>query len=130
VLDLGVVPCGPAIRQAFEEGLVDSYEISLQDVEKALNRKQPLDLRQSKNDRYAYLEDCVAEISWWASFQPKPAAPKRKEARKASRPEYVADTGRVSSPKQPYLREGKKIGRNETCPCGSGQKYKKCCGRG
>jgi preprotein translocase subunit SecA len=26
-------------------------------------------------------------------------------------------------------REGKKIGRNDPCPCGSGKKYKKCCGR-
>ncbi len=25
--------------------------------------------------------------------------------------------------------KGKKIGRNEPCPCGSGKKYKKCCGR-
>lgn len=24
---------------------------------------------------------------------------------------------------------GKKIGRNDPCPCGSGKKYKKCCGR-
>ena len=27
------------------------------------------------------------------------------------------------------VREGKKIGRNDPCPCGSGKKYKKCCGR-
>ena len=26
-------------------------------------------------------------------------------------------------------REGKKIGRNDPCPCGSGKKYKMCCGR-
>ncbi|MCB9481696.1 MAG: YchJ family protein [Desulfobacteraceae bacterium] len=26
-----------------------------------------------------------------------------------------------------YVREDKKIGRNEPCPCGSGKKYKKCC---
>ena len=26
-------------------------------------------------------------------------------------------------------REGKKVGRNAPCPCGSGKKYKKCCGR-
>jgi len=26
-------------------------------------------------------------------------------------------------------REGKKVGRNDPCPCGSGLKYKKCCGR-
>jgi uncharacterized protein YecA (UPF0149 family) len=24
-------------------------------------------------------------------------------------------------------REGKKVGRNDPCPCGSGKKYKKCC---
>lgn len=24
---------------------------------------------------------------------------------------------------------GKKVGRNDPCPCGSGKKYKKCCGR-
>jgi preprotein translocase subunit SecA len=24
-------------------------------------------------------------------------------------------------------REGKKVGRNDPCPCGSGRKYKKCC---
>ncbi len=28
------------------------------------------------------------------------------------------------------VRAGSKIGRNELCPCGSGKKYKKCCGRG
>ncbi|HIV53336.1 MAG TPA: SEC-C domain-containing protein [Candidatus Mediterraneibacter norwichensis] len=27
------------------------------------------------------------------------------------------------------IRKGKKIGRNDPCPCGSGKKYKKCCGR-
>ena len=26
------------------------------------------------------------------------------------------------------VREGEKIGRNDPCPCGSGKKYKKCCG--
>jgi len=28
------------------------------------------------------------------------------------------------------VKAGAKIGRNELCPCGSGKKYKKCCGRG
>ena len=27
------------------------------------------------------------------------------------------------------IRKGRKIGRNEPCPCGSGKKYKMCCGR-
>jgi len=32
-------------------------------------------------------------------------------------------------PAQPYVREGRKVGRNEPCPCGSGKKYKRCCGQ-
>lgn len=28
-----------------------------------------------------------------------------------------------------YVRTEKKIGRNDPCPCGSGKKYKQCCGR-
>jgi preprotein translocase subunit SecA len=31
--------------------------------------------------------------------------------------------------KKPMTRDEEKVGRNDPCPCGSGQKYKKCCGR-
>ncbi|MGB5301220.1 MAG: preprotein translocase subunit SecA, partial [Thiogranum sp.] len=30
---------------------------------------------------------------------------------------------------QPFVRDGRKIGRNEPCPCGSGKKYKQCHGK-
>ena len=29
---------------------------------------------------------------------------------------------------QPYTRDGTKVGRNDPCPCGSGKKFKHCCG--
>ena len=29
----------------------------------------------------------------------------------------------------PFIRSGKKVGRNDPCPCGSGKKYKHCCGK-
>ncbi len=32
--------------------------------------------------------------------------------------------------REPFKREAPKVGRNDPCPCGSGKKYKKCCGRG
>lgn len=35
--------------------------------------------------------------------------------------------GDGSEPKRP-VRAGEKVGRNDPCPCGSGKKYKKCCG--
>jgi preprotein translocase subunit SecA len=37
--------------------------------------------------------------------------------------------GEEPTKKKPVKREQKKIGRNAPCPCGSGKKYKKCCGR-
>ena len=40
---------------------------------------------------------------------------------------YNAET--PSEPKAEPVHVAQKIGRNEPCPCGSGKKYKKCCGR-
>ena len=37
--------------------------------------------------------------------------------------------GGASGRQKPLKVAGKKIGRNDPCPCGSGKKYKKCCGR-
>ena len=35
----------------------------------------------------------------------------------------------VNGSNEPYVNPNKNIGRNDPCPCGSGKKYKKCCGR-
>ncbi|WP_027367161.1 preprotein translocase subunit SecA [Desulfocurvibacter africanus] len=35
---------------------------------------------------------------------------------------------KTAAGKQPVKREAPKVGRNDPCPCGSGKKYKKCCG--
>ena len=41
--------------------------------------------------------------------------------------EWLYSVGYVKA--MTVVREGRKIGRNEPCPCGSGKKYKQCCGR-
>jgi preprotein translocase subunit SecA len=35
----------------------------------------------------------------------------------------------IAKEKQKPIRSGPKVGRNDPCPCGSGKKYKQCCGR-
>lgn len=45
-----------------------------------------------------------------------------------SKPENIADLEILLNTPEPVTVE-KKIGRNEPCPCGSGLKYKKCCGK-
>ena len=41
----------------------------------------------------------------------------------------VFSGGEAPEKKKPVKRAKKKVGRNAPCPCGSGKKYKKCCGR-
>ena len=43
--------------------------------------------------------------------------------------QMVFSGGGESEKKKPQTRSGGKVGRNAPCPCGSGKKYKKCCGR-
>ena len=38
------------------------------------------------------------------------------------------DSGSIGGRLKPIVKKEKKIGRNDPCPCGSGKKYKKCCG--
>jgi SWIM/SEC-C metal-binding protein len=45
------------------------------------------------------------------------------------KPENIADLENLLNPPTP-LRHPVKVGRNDPCPCGSGLKYKKCCGTG
>jgi SWIM/SEC-C metal-binding protein len=43
------------------------------------------------------------------------------------KPEDVTELEILLNPHKPMIAENK-VGRNEPCPCGSGKKYKKCCG--
>lgn len=40
-----------------------------------------------------------------------------------------SQTNKTSQPAAPVKRDASKVGRNDLCPCGSGKKYKNCCGR-
>ena len=54
-----------------------------------------------------------------------------KELQKEQDQELTYSGGEASEPakKKPQRRTSKKVGRNDPCPCGSGKKYKKCCGQ-
>ena len=43
--------------------------------------------------------------------------------------DMATNTSEADMKPRPVVRVGKKVGRNDPCPCGSGKKYKKCCGR-
>ncbi len=106
--DLHAVALLDDIRQAFEDELVDEFFIDLEWVEEVMQRDHGEALAELKEDRHLwFVEDTIKEMGWWACFQPpKPRFPAIKA----------------------IMDVQKKVGRNDPCPCGSGKKYKKCCG--
>ena len=65
------------------------------------------------------IENTIEEIGWWSCFkEDKDWEDQKKQKRKT--PVIV---------QSPHKSKAEKIGRNAPCPCGSGKKYKKCCGR-
>lgn len=48
--------------------------------------------------------------------------------RQKQKQDYILSRGEDTPPAQTIKRESGKVGRNDPCPCGSGKKYKKCCG--
>ncbi len=51
------------------------------------------------------------------------------EMREKQRQDYVMSRGEDTPAPKTVRRDHDKIGRNDPCPCGSGKKYKKCCGQ-
>jgi preprotein translocase subunit SecA len=88
-------------------------------------------LREYKKEGYALFEELMNRIREESlitlsriQIQRRRPADIPKRERKAMQLSHGGDGERPATIK----REGKKIGRNAPCPCGSGKKYKKCCG--
>ena len=61
--------------------------------------------------------------------QPVVYDPAGEETRVAAAVQATLGAPAGEGPRQPVKR-GPKVGRNDPCPCGSGKKYKHCCGAG
>lgn len=108
------------IEKAYEQGLIDTTMITLDDVKGDLAQGEEWALAKLAADSHRRLvDDTVKEMEWWASFnEDKTRRPQPLEAVNPWRD--AIDTG--------YKRIAPKIGRNDPCLCASGKKYKKCCG--
>ncbi len=122
VADLSAPELLEDMRRAYEDDLVDPGFARLEGIERDLRHPEG-----RYREPYHVITDAIAEMEWWAAFHPgdselkKPAKPQLSPPPDRRSPSY--DT------LQPIVRQPK-IGRNDPCPCGSGKKYKKCCGRG
>jgi len=86
-----------------------------------------------KKEGYELFQDMIGRIqeeTLGILYRIQIAEPERiDDLRQPRQQEMVFSGGGESERKKPQTRSAAKVGRNAPCPCGSGKKYKKCCGR-
>jgi hypothetical protein len=140
--DFNALELLPEVRQAFAEDLVDQSVIGLEDIDPAVPRgsrgyvpPRPDQLYEWFCERNTPI-DAIAECSGWLCFgdENEDSGPWPEDV--AAGAEDLPAPAFDLPPDEPYdipaptpYVAPPKIGRNEPCPCGSGKKYKKCCGK-
>jgi preprotein translocase subunit SecA len=99
---------------------------------RAYGQKDPL--IEYKQESFKMYDELLVDIAKHASGLIFRAQPGPRQRRPQRTQEYkpaaaVKPRDREAQKKQKTIVGTKKVGRNEPCPCGSGKKYKKCCGR-
>ena len=123
VADLPAPELLEEVRQAYADDLVDTSVADLEGIERDVAAPQAW-----RRDQQRLITDAIAEMKWWAAFQPNDSRSKQELPELDMSPSPVPPPASDYAPPKPHVRE-RKIGRNEPCPCGSGKKYKRCCGK-
>ena len=102
-------------RESFElfEGLLDALKSDVITILSKVRVQQQEEVERMEAQRRAQAEE----------------AARRAQAQHATAENQLADGEESEEGHQPVVREERKVGRNEPCPCGSGKKYKQCHGK-
>lgn len=124
------------IERAYADELVDITFVDLDDVRVDLSKgKERMLADLAASPHHQLVNDIVNEFGSWYCFHEDERDADNRTAESNADDEINAwDV--ITEPGQwnalapaTYRREAPKIGRNDPCPCGSGKKYKKCCGK-
>ncbi|NOH71446.1 preprotein translocase subunit SecA [Vibrio pectenicida] len=102
-------------RESFElfEGLLDALKTDVITILSKVRVQQQEEVERMEAQRLAQAEE----------------AARRTQAQHVSATNQFSDQDQDEDSHQPMVREERKVGRNEPCPCGSGKKYKQCHGQ-
>jgi preprotein translocase subunit SecA len=105
-------------REAFElfQELLENMKRESIRILSHVKVRQEEDVREMEEQRRAQAEALASQSSYKHESAQSITAEK-------------ADEAETAEQAQPFVREDKKVGRNEPCPCGSGKKYKQCHGK-
>jgi hypothetical protein len=113
------------LDRAYQDGLVDPRSIGWEDIERALGLGQQGALQRARY-REPLITDLARDMGWMQCFHDR----EREYEGKGDCEEDLLEPLSSEYSAAPIRRPAPKVGRNEPCPCGSGKKFKKCCGAG
>lgn len=129
-LDLRLDELFPTIKQLYQQRLIEEELIRRSDFEQDASLPQEQILAKTRQDyRYQLIEDTIAELQDWNCF--KPQVSYSNSASRSSNTDIlnaITDYSKIAGLQQPIVA-AVTPGRNDPCSCGSGLKYKKCCGK-
>ncbi|HOW67800.1 MAG TPA: DUF1186 domain-containing protein [Candidatus Paceibacterota bacterium] len=147
VNDFDALELLPEVRQAYADKLVDEGVIGLEDIDPAVPRKPRGYTPPTREEEYRWFcernipIDAIAECSSWFCYIDENEVVKPLDDAdhdNKDRPDVTFDLPPAEipaipslpayTPPKPYIAP-LKMGRNDPCPCGSGKKFKKCCGK-
>lgn len=133
------------IDAAFGDRLVDETVVTPTAVEGEAAHDMADTLEALEWERYYMVDDAIEEMRKWRGYDrgdasaPADLSPEERASWLQARSEVLDQLLGHAAPAAPadasrtlagsIVRESPKVGRNEPCPCGSGRKFKKCCGR-
>jgi len=110
------------LGRAYADGLVDTGSIDWQDIEQALALGQQGAMQRARY-RDPLISGLAKNMGWRQCFHHE----SREYEGEQDSDENLLESASSEYTTAPIRRTTPKIGRNEPCPCGSGQKFKKCC---
>ena len=114
--------------QEYKKESFDLFQAMKERVEDAiirdLFRVEPVSREQLEEQRRIFAQRAAAAVR--AGSPATAGAQAASSGMSFSAP--AKQTPNRTEPPKTVVREGEKVGRNDPCPCGSGKKYKKCCG--
>ncbi|HIF17679.1 MAG TPA: DUF1186 domain-containing protein [Cycloclasticus sp.] len=121
------------LRKAIKKKLIEPIVLNEQSLDACLKVNLIDVLKSKKNVVDGYIKSPIQELTWWL-YPDEKALDKGMDYAALSVPivDKKVAPGERGAPigwrPDTVTRTSKKIGRNDSCYCGSGKKYKKCCG--
>ncbi len=115
------------IEEAYRLGLVDESLVDLGTVNESIAAGDERVRKELAWCPATGIEDTIEELRHWASYAEKPS-PRPAPAPRVPQPHFAAPRAPTEPMAVRAPSRDVRIGRNDRCPCGSGKKFKKCCG--